>query len=300
MHIYGKILLSLVIIGAAASTAFTARMFDVRNSWLEAAAKLETENEKNAIEIAKQETDLARLKRELKLLLLKWGKPVTDVEVAEGASAQSVTLKIGTSNGIESGQNRQPPGPNPMLYAFRSADDGDGMVFVGPFTAQTVRDRETDLVPTWTVRTGETQPWAANLSGWRVWSRLPAGAVTGFGKLQQALIDADERLANRDMSLKIQQGLLDGANKQNRIRREELLGPANPPKPAADLTSMEFTHGLSAAIAAEEEERNKSQAEIDRLRHEVKLAFEKLEENEKTNRQLIKQLPQPPPIVAKQ
>jgi hypothetical protein len=297
MHIFGKILLFMVIIGAATATAFTARMFDVRNSWMKAAEDLKQNNDENAIEIAKQEAELSSLRRELRLLSLKWGASIPDIAVADGASAQSITLRIGTSSGVASGQSRQPPGENPMLYVFRPADDGNGMVWVGPFTAQTVRDRETDIVPTWTVRAGEAQPWSSNQTGWRVWHRLPAGAVTGFGKRQQALIDADERLANRNNSLKIQNGLLDGAKKQNGIRREELLGPANPPALTADLTDMEYTHGLSVAIAAEEEARNKSQAEIDRLRREVKIAFEILEENEKKNRELIKQLPQPPKVA---
>ena len=40
-------------------------------------------------------------------------------------------------------------------------------------------------------------------------------------------------------------------------------------------------------------------AEIDRLRREVKVAFELLDENEQKNRELIKQLPQPTAKVVK-
>lgn len=297
MHVLGKVLLFLTIVAAAAATAFTARMIQVRNSWMKQAETLKAENEQYVRDIAAEEAELERLQRELNLMLLNWGTPVSGFTVTQ-ASPSVVTVPIGTRHGVPSGQNRQPAGQNPMLYAFRPDSDGSGMIWVGSFYAQRVADAETDLVPTWTVRAGEADPWSTPGTRWRVWPRLPSAAVTRFGKLQQALIAADEQLSSKNNYLQVQQGLLDDANRHNRLRREELLGPPNPPAPPAELEDMEYSHGLLAAIAAEDEARNTAEAEVDRLRRVLKRSYQTLDVYRSDNVELVKELPQPPTDVA--
>ena len=287
MHISGKIFLSLVIVGAVASAAFTAQVITVRNSWTQKNDGLRQSNVENAKLIVSKEADLEKLRNELKNVLMNWGTPITGFNVNQ-ASAASVSLPIGMRNGVVGGLNG---GENPLLQAFRPAADGNGYVWVGPLRVQSVTDTNTELVPTWSVRAQEAAPWNANNQLWRVWERVPGGHITRFTGLQQGLVNADERLNAKSGYLTVQQGLLADANKQNQKRLQELLGPANAPKPPGELTGLGFTHGLLAAIAGEEEARNSLQANIDRLRRELKTAYATLRGTSNDNTQLIKELP---------
>ena len=118
MHISGKILLFFVIAGGAASAALMAHMMKVRNSWMESNQELRQANIDNVKSIADKEAELAKLRSELKLTIMNWGTPITGFNINQ-ASAASVSAPIGTQQGIISGQNRQPPGENPLLQAFR-------------------------------------------------------------------------------------------------------------------------------------------------------------------------------------
>ena len=289
MHISGKIFLFLAIVGGAASAAFTAQMITVRNSWTMKNDGLRQSNVANAKSIVTKEADLAKLRAELQVVLMNWGTPITGFNVTK-ADAASVSLPIGMRNGIVGGQNRD-GGENPLLQAFRPSADGKGYVWVGPLHVQSVTDTNAELVPSWTVRAGEAAPWNAQNQRWRVWQRVPGGPITRFTDLQQALIDADERSTAKTGYLTVQQGLLDDANKQHQKRLEELQGPNNAPAPTGGLVGLEFTHGLLAAFAAEEEARNLLQAEIDRLRRQAKTAYATLKETTDDNSELIKELP---------
>lgn len=292
MHISGKIFLFLAIAGAMASAAFMAQMMTVRNSWMKANNELKEANEQNAESIAKQEAELENLQGELDLALLNWGTPINGFDMTQ-ANPGAVRVAIGAVNGVVDGQSRQPPGENPVLHAFRPAEDGSGFVYVGPLKVQAVADNETDMIPTWSVRPGEIDPWNQQNRFWRVWQRVPSAGVTRFTDLQQEIFAADERLASKNSYLAIQQQLLDDAKQQNQVRMQELLGPAQPIPIPPDLDGVEFSHGLLAAIAAEEEARNELQADIDQLRRKLKSAFARLEGTSKDNDALIKELPAP-------
>jgi hypothetical protein len=289
MHISGKIFLFLAIVGGAASAAFTAQMITVRNSWTMKNDGLRQNNVENAKAIVTKEAELAKLRAELQVVLMNWGTPITGFNVTK-ADAASVSLPIGMRNGIVGGQNRD-GGENPLLQAFRPSADGKGYVWVGPLHVQSVTDTNSELVPSWTVRSGETAPWNAQNQRWRVWQRVPGGPITRFTDLQQALINADERLTAKTGYLTVQQGLFDDANKQHQKRLQELLGPAEVAAAPTDLVGLEFTHGLAAAIAGEEEARNSLQADIDRLRREVKTSYATLQGTKDDNSKLIKELP---------
>ena len=289
MHISGKIFLFLAIVGGFASAAFTAQMITVRNSWTMKNDGLRQKNVENAKAIVTKEAELAKLRDELQIVLMNWGTPITGFNVTK-ADAASVSLPIGMRNGIVGGQNRD-GGVNPLLQAFRPSADGKGYVWVGPLHVQSVTDTNAELVPTWTVRSGEAAPWNAQNQRWRVWQRVPGGNVTRFTDLQQALIIADERFTAKTGFLAVQQNLFDDANTQHQKRLQELQGPDNAPAPGAKLVGLEFTHGLLAAIAGEEEARNSLLAEIDGLRRDAKAAFATLQETTDDNSELIKQLP---------
>jgi hypothetical protein len=291
MHIFGKILLGLVIVGGAASVAFTAQMITVRNSWTQKNDGLRKSNIENATTIASKEAEIAKLRNELKTVLLNWGTPITGFNVNQ-ANAASVSLPIGMRDGIVGGQNRQPAGENPFLQAFRAAADGsEAYVWVGPFRVQSVTDTNSELVPTWTVRPQEADPWNAQNQRWRVWQRVPGGRITRFTDLQLELVAADQSLNAKNDYLTDQQRLLVDANTQNQKRLQELLGPAEAGERPDKLVGLEFTHGLLAAISSEEEDRNSLQADIDRLRRELKTAYATLQGTSDDNTQLIKELP---------
>jgi hypothetical protein len=302
MNIWGKVLLGLVILGAGAATALTARMVEVRNSWLKQNQNLREANIENVKQIASKEAELEKVRNDLKVALLNWGTPVTGFPIQPGAGAGAINLQVGMRNNIISGEARQMPdgsaGQNPLLHAFRPADDGNGYAYVGPLRPQSITDTNTTAVPVWTVRSGEADPWNAQTQQWRVWPRVPPGAVTQFMDLQARLIKADESLASKDKYLEIQQALLDEAKKQNQVRRQELLGPENPPESPEPLDGMEYTHGLLAAMEAEEEARNVLLAEIDRLRRELKASYARLNGLRDDNLKKVQQLPQPPAETA--
>jgi hypothetical protein len=289
MHISGKIFLFLTIVGGFASAAFTAQTITVRNSWTMKNDGLRQKNIESSKAIVTKEAELAELRAELKLVRMNWGSWITGFTVNQ-ASAASISLPIGMRKGIVGGQNRQ-GGENPLLQVFHQSADGKGSVWVGPLHVQSVTENSAELVPTWSVRAGEATPWNVQNQRWRVWQRVPAGQVTRFTDLQHELISADERLTAKIGYLTVQQGLFEDANKQLQKRLQELLGPAEAAEIWTELVGLEFTHGLLTAIGGEEEARNSLQAEIDRLRREVKEAFAMLERTTDDNSELIKELP---------
>ncbi len=264
MHVLGKVLTGFVIIGALAALGLTAKMLDVRGSWLKKASELKEENIANAAKIDELEAKLRAKRSELARVQIGWGQSWNLPQPPTVNPSGLVAAPIGTNQGVRAPDENNPA---PVLYLFRP-DQQTGMKYVGPFKAQTVRDNQLGMMPTWTTRPDEVTGWQSGGAGtWRIRSMVPSFAVSRFADLYADLTTSDETLSAKQENLARHNQLLAEAEAQQKVRQQELLGGIDVP-PATELPP-EFTEGLVKAVEDEEEARNKLLAQVDQLRREL-------------------------------
>ena len=286
MHTLGKVLVWLVVIGWVAALAMTVKMLDVRNSWTQKLDDLKTRNQQNAAQIAEKQSEFDDLRAQLAQTMLGWDKAWSNIPVIPNQDG-TLTAQIGTNDGY--GLPATPEKPAAYLFVTNPADGTSQ--YVGSFQAAAVRENQTAFQPTFRIRGNEPQQWPAS-GNWRVRAMVPPTFVERFSDLHGALTLGDQALANKQQHLQIQQELVEVSKKHLTHRQEELLGYKTPP-PGADQLPEEWTVGLAAAVANEEERRNEELTELDRLRREVKDAYARLGTLIRQNTELVRSLPGP-------
>ena len=166
-------------------------------------------------------------------------------------------------------------------------------IYRGDFVATTVREGQSILQPNWRIRPGDTEGWQGGTWRWRTF--LPSAYPNQFDEYEQALLQKDELLADRQQTLDIQKQLIQSATDQLKQREAELVG--GPQLPQEETLDLEFRQGLTAALEELEETRNGELISVDRLRRSVRDLRRKIEAVQEENRELVRQLPQPAPPV---
>ncbi|MCA9113910.1 MAG: hypothetical protein KDA79_02410 [Planctomycetaceae bacterium] len=280
MHVLGKVLLGLCILGAVGAVGLTAKLVNVRNSWTKRVAELKQENEKTADELRRQRIELKSLRNQLAREELGWGKSWSQANVSRQADGTLIVDGVGRRQGLG-----LPEGPNsPVVHAFQPAPGG-GMAYVGPFQATTVEENRAALRPAWKVRPGEADSWTSG-PDWRLRTQVPAGFLNRFHDLQSQLVNVDQRLANEQSRLEDQKNSLADANNVLAVRLEELEGDPDAP----EGVPAEFSDGLLAVLERVQNERSAGLEEVDALRHKVHQTNERLNAVLQENLQLARQL----------
>lgn len=275
MHISGKILAWMAVAGAAAAVVLTARTLELRGGWIQELEELQEQNQKNAQDIAATEKEVERLKRELNENLRRWGRYWTGVEINAGADGRLTSSTWGTNAGLGVPQNGEPP----VVYAFQPADDG--YQYVGEFRATTLRENRAALQLTRQARPGETSDWQSGR--WHFRTLIAPSYHSRFSTLHKRLAVARESVERARSNLNDQQELLQHAQNQLEVRKQELFGQEDDPQKP----------GLVARLHQAEEKRNTTLAEVDDLRHALKQAVAARNRLIQENRQLVGTLPQP-------
>ncbi len=294
MHTLGKVLTWFVVIFAAVAFVLTGRMLDVRNTWAKKLNDVKTQNEQLAKDLEEKSAHLAGLRQELANTMLGWEMPIGpngnlafNIPMAPAGDGTITSNNFGSNDGLG-----VPVTPEqPVVYLFNENPADGTSKYLGQFQVTTLRENQAQFKPTWRLRGDEATTWPAN-ANYRVRTMIPAETVARFNDAYTDLTHGDELLADKQKHLKIQTELVDVSNKHLKHRQEELLGYETPP-PGADQLPAEWTVGLVAAMAEEEESRNEELAKLDQLRRDVKAAYELLAKLIRENTDLVRTLPGP-------
>ena len=297
MHVLGKVQAWLCVILAILGIVWTGRLLQVRNSWAQSNKTLKATYETNAESLASKERALVEAKAEFDRTVLYWDREFDDVLVGESDN-DGLIIGIGSSDGLTQDK---------VVYAFQPKGDGT-MVYVGPFKITTVEADRSALEPTWRprqadpnfpggARDAESANWKYG-EGWRIREVIPVETRELFTDLEIQFTLADQRLTSRRTNLTYQQKLNTDARDQLRLREGELNGGLPEMQANKNVLPQDKVDGLVKAIADSEERRNQELSDVDRLRRELKAAYERYGRLRKENLQLSQTLPKPAVAVS--
>ncbi len=290
MHTLGKVLAFLVIIAAVASTYFTAKLIQVRNSWTAKSQNFEKSYDTTVADLAKANAEFVKLRDEIQLARRQWGGTFeVPTQIADPPASGRLQIDAGSNVGL----NQQM-----VIHGFQILPDQTS-VYRGPFVVTSVQADRSLVAPTWRIRPQDLQAiadvpaWQAGTWRWR--TAIPSAHSVRFDHHLHAFTSADETIAERQNSLTVQQRLVTEAERQLQLRNAELVGGPELPQDAA--LNPEDREGLVGPLEAEEEQRNKDLLEIARLRRLVRSEKGLVERLQQENEELTTQLPQPSAAV---
>ena len=273
MHVLGKVLLALCILGAAGSVALTAKLVNIRNSWTRRVAQLEQDNVRMAEELETQRKRRMELRNELLRESLGWGRSWCRANVNALGDGTLAVDGVGRRQGLGLLE-----GTTPVVHVFQPAAGG-GMTYVGPFLASAEENRSA-LRPAWKVRPGEAETWTPG-TDWQLRTQVPSSFINRFHDLQGQLVNVDQRLAFEQARLTDQNRSLAAAQETLATRMKELQGD-----PAEADGPEEVRLGLIAVLEDRQDQRDTQLTAVDQLRREVFRTNRRLEALLTENRQL--------------
>jgi hypothetical protein len=280
MHLLGKIGLGLVILAAAISTVFTAKLVQVRNSWTKKSVGLQKAYQALVPKIADLKDQQAQLEAELFRAKELWGGYWNNVPTQVQRPAEGVVMtNIGVNNGLREKQT---------LYGFEILPDGTS-VYRGDFTVVVARDVQSQLQPNWAVRADDVQTWQPN-ANWRWRNLIPPSYQPNYDNQIMAIARSEDVLALRKEKQATETGLEVKAQEQLKAREAELVGGELSKDPAE---SVENREGLVAAVEQVEESRNQVLRKVDELRRRLRATQSNINRVHEENIELTRKLPQP-------
>lgn len=277
MHILGQIFLWINLLGAAGACLLTAKLYDVRNSYLEQVEKLETD-------VAKQREILPQRKKEHQLAMDEyaqtiygWGQtyPLVSVDPNRFGNGQMAVTNLGIGAYPDLPDPTLPADPSKMVvYAFAPIGQGQSR-YLGEFTPS---DANGNFVASAEPRPSDF----ANLQQitgpqWRLRTQVPDTYRTTFFDLRNELVlkgrqlKDDQRFAAEYTTQQQAAGV---------IRDRRLL----------ELNGDATLTGLVSKLATVEDARNAELVTLDGLRRQIKRTTDRIDALVEENRELAKKL----------
>ena len=287
MHILGKILLGLTLILAGAATWATTKTLQVRNEWMKSITTRREAYKKTIPEVSRTENELFATRTEYDLLMQMWAPMIgADVTIQPNASNGDYGIilnGIAPATGIRTGQT---------IHVFGASQQG-GSSYVGPFKVNVVDPGRSSAIAAWPLRQSETANWnSAFLYGskCRVYGSVPANAPENLLRYAQVLLSKDELLAAKGDLRDARAKEVEIANEHLNYRDIELHGDPFL-KGDRGVLPPHMIDGQVKAIETLDEERNLTVLEVDKIRHRLKLMYDKVQALRERNRQLVASLP---------
>jgi hypothetical protein len=264
MHTLGKVFLGINLLLVIGALLLTSKLIGTRNYWMQQIGNNETKIETNEATITDKEKQLKQLRANLVQQRLAW-----DTMFLANARADqqgNVTVGIGPNDGF----GLVPKGsPAPIVHVFVPTENGS--VYIGPYQITQAAGNQAQLAPMFRVFAGEPATWQQGT--WRLWQVIPSQAPSRIVDLTNKIVEKQEAVASRQVTLAEQQRAVELANAHLASLQQELLG-----NPQANEVpgSPEIKAGLVAALQNAESGRDESLAELDRLRREVDQAYDRL------------------------
>jgi hypothetical protein len=290
MHWSGKVFVGLVVIGAAAAIALSARTHQIRRSWHKSLSK-ERADYGAGVDVLRKaryfhesaQVDLANAKR-------GWGDYSDDVTVTVNVQNGNLQTRDQETTAVlaaSAAANQQQP---IMVHGFLKNADGS-VRFIGTFIQEgAAQGGFRTWKPTWKVRPADSvAAWASGK--WRLRTLIPAHQKTRFVNLEVLLTQGDQTSDDKGLDARIKGAVDLKADEQLRLRFSELMGGND------DLAGLKgklpdyMIDGLVRAIAAAEEERNQLIETVDVLRRDLKSNHDRANRLLKQNGELERSLP---------
>jgi hypothetical protein len=279
MTTIGKVCLWLTVIGLVVISGYLLPTVGKQHNDVSARLQKSEKAVDDAIEGHRDKSQqLEDRKQQLARLQIGWDKSWdiqqtanTRVDVERG---QLAVAGLGRDSGLAPALDAAGQEAPPAVHAFKALPDG-GMFYVGEFQAKPLEATTTILVPIWRVTEEELDVWTSDTElPWRFRTLVPAGGRLHVDQLHAQLQKLTEMNAEVEANTIQQRKLLEEAEAQLAIRKEELLGsPGAEPTPG----HPEYSVGLLKAVSDEEERRNNLQIGVDSLRRQIKAANEERE-----------------------
>jgi hypothetical protein len=292
MTTIGKVCLWLTVIGLGVISVWLLPTVGKQHNDISARLQKSEKAVDDAIKTHQDRSqELEQRKQRLARLQIGWDKSWdiqqtanTGVDVQEERLAVSgLGRDLGLAPALDAAGQEAPP----AVHAFKAMPEG-GMFYVGEFQAEQLDATTATLVPIWRVTEEELDVWTSDTElPWRFRTLVPAGDRLEVDQLHAQLQKLTEIYAEVEANTIQQRKLLEEAEAQLAIRKEELLGsPDTEPIPGRP----EYSEGLVKAVSAEEDRRNNLQINVDSLRRQIKAANEERET-------LIRQLKEYPDLL---
>lgn len=289
MHKSGVIFAWLVALAAVGAVLLTAKMLDVRSSWLKSVEKNKEQIAKNEAEIEANTKERDDLRSELTQTMLGWDRYWdANVTVADQQTG-AIQVNIGGNQGLGSAQQGDNATAQPVIFGFQP-DPGQpgGVGYVGAFRVTALEANRAQLVKVTPPQPGEVAQWKNG--PWRLRALVPPNYITTLRTLRDQLVERNQQLERKQDRIEDLNRLLASAKERLNTRVSELLGPENAPQD--ENLPIELRKGLVAGLEEEEQQRNQEFQETDKLRRDLLKVFQEQQNLIQEVSQLVKQLPQ--------
>ncbi|MDA1017024.1 MAG: hypothetical protein O3A00_21525 [Planctomycetota bacterium] len=295
MHIFGKVLLWMVMLAWLPALVLASKMLHIQNSWSKSLDTVKKAGEGLEETAIGKERELFEAQDEFARTMLGWGQSFSPVTIMQFSPTGQLRLGIGTNHGVRSDASvaGQPPDTMPVLYGFQLDPNTGASKFIGEFEviAGQLRENDCDVRPTWRPFDQEIQGWNATVP-WRFRSAVPGGYKLRFDDFKNRFTNIRVDIDTAQRNLAKEQTQFDDANALLQFRMTQLNGRVGVPVAGGPTdVDPEFPTGVLPTIDAIEEERNDAEFELDRLRRLIKTAKDEVESLKKDVKQLYQQLP---------
>ncbi|QDU46242.1 hypothetical protein Mal52_47600 [Symmachiella dynata] len=289
MHTFGKVCLWFaVVVCIPTAMWFTAKVYTARAGYIKQKVDLEAKIEKNAAELTDLRLKTRTTLRELTHEKLRWAPYWNDVAV-EVRQDNSVTIDIGSENGLNATVGEGEAGTQNLVHCFQPGENGQ-MEYVGDFRVTALEANRAMLAPNWTLQDGESDSWDASQQ-WRLRAMIPSSYFARFNGLELQLNSNDELLASKLEDLEEQLQLLKIAEERLAHRIAEIEGPQGDVA-EADKRPREDVVGLLTTLEEYEEIRNAIIAKSDERRRILLRTLEDFERTQTENLHVVDSLPE--------
>jgi hypothetical protein len=272
MHIFGKILIGFIILGGASGAVLASRLLDVRNSWMKKAGELVVETDKMQEQLVEKRKKLKGLKIALAEAELGWGSAWSKGKrvQADQTSGQLKFDDVGMNDGLGGPDAANRP-ELPTVFVFSRDDQNGSSAYLGMFQVPDRDSLRADgalLNPVGQLRPGETDSWTTDWTqpfDARVRTLIPNAYRSAFTSYRRELITKDQRLADAIADSASQDAIAVEAASILQLSEVDLSG---------DEAADPAVEGLVGASEREEDARNATQQTVDKLRRDLRSAFD--------------------------
>ena len=283
MHTLGKVLAWFTFLLALGAVYMSAQVFAKRNA---ATAQLETNRAAYEKTIAPlEEARLAYRKAQdaESQAVHGWTRLYgIDLPIEPGNAGQIAIRNLGQASGLQAGKR---------VHVFTAGADGQ-TIYLGPFTVSEVFDDRTNAVADFPLRPSDRANWQnlVGQSAGHVYGSIPSVGPESVLHLQQLMVHKGFLLNDERNRLAVEQQAIEVANEHLNYRDSELHGDPNLQN-ERDALPQFVIDGLVKAIEDADESRNRTQTEVDDLRHQIKASYDEILKLQAANEALAGTLP---------
>lgn len=283
MHTLGKVFAWITVLLALGGVFVTTKVLARRNAAIAQLEKNRADYEASIAPLEEARVNLRRAQEAYTQAIHGWTPLIgANVQVGPGNPGE-VALNLGQAAGIQAGQR---------IHVFVPNAQGQSM-YLGPFIVQTVQGGFTTAAADFPLRDADRSNWqnyVGQTQAGRVYGSVPSAGPETVLHLQQLLVRKTELLEAELALLAVRQKAVEIANEHLNYRNNELHGdPAL--QPERDSLPQFVVDGLVKAIEDADESRNRTLAEVDKLRHLIKASYDQIIQLEAANRALVETLP---------